>query len=108
MLFEFDNLDLEVLRKKAQIAVLKSMAVRTGNKSIKFNADSLQKEIDERESKLKEDRAMTINEFIDYIELTFNQIGSIDPYKMSTARAFSLFHKAKEKTQKLNEQYKRN
>lgn len=108
MLYEFDNLDLTILRKKKDIAILKSLAARTGDKGYKFDADILNEEIEQEEKALKDIRTMTINDFTDYIELTFNQIGSIDPFKMSTAKAFSLFHKAKEKTEKLNELYKKN
>lgn len=108
MLFEFDNLDLSLLRKHAYVAVLKSMAARTKNKTIEFNANKIQKEIDNELSLLINERRQTLNEFIDYIEITFNQIGSQDPNKLTTARAFSLYQRAKEKNEHLKNLRKTN
>jgi len=42
MVYQFDYLDLSLLRKKAEFQVLKSMAVRQNNKNLKFNADILE------------------------------------------------------------------
>lgn len=100
MLFEFDNLDLTLLRKKADLAVLNSIATRTNDKSIKFQADVLKKEIERKISQTGKD--ISLNEFIDYIEMTFNNIGQLDVYKLSTSRAFSLYNKAIERNKRLN------
>jgi hypothetical protein len=108
MLYEFDKLDVEILRKKAQIAVLKSQAARNNDKSIKFQADILEKELNDELSKNKNSNSLTIDGFIDYIELTFSNIGSLDPFKLTTARAFSLYQKAIEKNEHLAQLYKTN
>jgi hypothetical protein len=108
MLYEFDFLDLEILRKKAKVAILKSRAIRLNDKSIKFDSDILQKEIDNEERKLKDLKGFTIDEFIDYIELTFNNIGTQDPFKLTTSRAFSLFQKAKERNENLKSMSSKN
>lgn len=106
MVFQFERLDLTLLRKKAEYQVLLSMAVRQQNKSLKFNADIMKKEIDNIEMKLSQND-VSLDGFLDYIELTFNNIGSLDPKKISTSRAFSLYHKAVERNKQLEKQYEK-
>lgn len=103
--FQLDNLDLEVLRNKKQIAIMESMYARTKKGIYKFESGQLQKQVEKRiiENSLKKE--CTLNEFIDYIELTFESIGMIDPYKMSAGRVFSLHNKAVEKNQRLEKLY---
>jgi len=95
MLFEFEQLDCSLLRKRADMVVLNSIAARTNNKAVKFQADILKKEIENSQN--KESKDITLNQFINYIEETFNSIGTINPDKMSTSRAFSLYNRAIEK-----------
>ena len=40
----------------------------------------------------------------DYIEISFNQIGTLDPYKISAGRAMSLYNKAVEQNKRLQKQ----
>jgi len=101
MVFEIENIDLSTFKKRAEVAILQSIAARTNNKSIKFKADSLAKEIADKEKKDTNVKDISLNEFINYIELTFEQIGSINPDKMSAARGLSLYHKAVEKNKAL-------
>jgi hypothetical protein len=103
MMFEFDSMDLSLLRKRANLAVLNSIAARTGSKTTKFQADVLKKEIEKTLSKEKKD--ISLNEFINYIEMTFNNIGQLDVYKLSTSRAFSLYHKAIQRNKDLEKIY---
>ena len=103
MVYQFEKLDLTLLRKKAEYQVLLSMAARQQNKSLKFNADIMAKEIDNIEKKLSQND-VSLDGFLDYIELTFNNIGSLDPKKLSTSRAFSLYHKAVERNKQLEKQ----
>ena len=106
MMFEFDNLDLTLLRKKGELAVLRSISVRTNNKSYKFQADVLEKEINKKLE--KHGKEITMNEFIDYIELTFNTPGMIKPFETSTSRTFSLYHRAIERNKALQKTYEKN
>jgi hypothetical protein len=94
LFYQFDSLDLGLLRKKSDYMFLKSYAIRTKDKNLMFRADSLQKEIEDIE---KRGTDISLNEFIDFIELSFNCAGTIDPFKISTSRAFSLFNKAVKK-----------
>lgn len=97
MFYEFDVLDLTLLRKKADHAFMDSIAKRTNDLSLQFQADVLKKDIERQEEKKGEE--VTLNKFIDYIEITFNCVGTIDPFKISTSRAFSLYNKAVQKNE---------
>jgi hypothetical protein len=105
MLFQMEKLDLTILRKRADLAILQALAARTQNKSLKFQADILAKEIKEL-SKTDAD-GMTLNEFINFIELSFNSIGMIDPDKMKAKRAFSLYHLAIESNKRKAKSYEK-
>lgn len=105
MMFQSENLNLNPIQKRADLAILQSLAARTENKSMKFQADVLAKEIENEEKNNQNAKTMTLNEFIDYIEITFNQINSIDIHKTSAGRCFSLFNKAVERNKQLSEQY---
>lgn len=105
MVYQFDKLDLTVLRKQSEYEILRSLAARQQDKNLKFNADLLKKEIEKLENKSKKDVNLTIDGFIDYIELTFDRPGTLDPFKISTARAFSLYHKAVEKNEAARKHY---
>jgi len=102
MLYELDHVDMTMFRKKAELAILQSISARTGSKTVKFQADVLANEIIQKES--KEGESIKLNEFIDYIELTFNQIGMIDPDKMKASRGLSLYNKAVEQNKRLQKQ----
>lgn len=107
MVYQFETLDLTMIRKRAEYEILRSMAARQNNKNLEFNANLIEKEIEKLEKKIKDDNGLTLNGFLDYIEMTFESIGSLDPYKLSTSRAFSLYHKAIEKNKQLKAQYEK-
>ena len=102
--FELEHLDLTLLRKKAQMMVKYSINRRTGNTIKKYEAESLKKEIEDKEKSLECKESMTLNKFINYIELTLDCIGTIDPLKITTSRAFSLYHQASEKNEAIIKQ----
>lgn len=106
MTFQNEHVDLTELQRQADLAILYSMAARTENKSILFQADSMAKEI-ENKAKKQERKGMKLNEFIDFIEITFEQIATIDPEKITAGRAFSLYHKAIEKNKRLAKMYEK-
>lgn len=99
MVYQFDKLDLTILRMRVEYEILRSLAARQQDKNLKFNADLLKKEIEKLEIKSEKDVNLTIDGFLDYIELTFDRPGTLDPFKLSTARAFSLYHKTVEKNE---------
>jgi len=107
MIYEFENLDLTLLNEKWEAARLKSMAIRTKNKRYEFLANELKTKIEKKEKELNNQKTQTLNEFIDYIELTLECTGTINPDKFGTGRAYSLYHKAVEKNKRLAEQYKK-
>jgi hypothetical protein len=57
--------------------------------------------------KAKHREPIKLNDFVDFIELSFEQINSIDPDRIDAARAFSLYWKAVELNErKQNKQQK--
>jgi hypothetical protein len=102
MLFQFDIINKDLIKKRADLVLLKSKALRTGDKSMEFLAATSEKEFNESNKSVK---GLTLNEFIDYIEVTFESIGKIDPYKISASRGFSLFKRAKEHNKRITETY---
>lgn len=106
MAFQTEHFDMKEIIERGELAVMYSNAARTGNKAMKHQADSTKKQIEER-AKKGNDKGLKLNDFIDYIEITFNQIGTIDPYKMNASRAFSLFYRAVEHNEYIDKQYKK-
>jgi hypothetical protein len=106
ILFQADKLDLRIIRKEAEYEILRSIAALTGDKMIEFEAGILKVQLKEDLEKIPENSG-TMNDFIDYIELTLNTPGSINPEKTSAGRAYSLHHRAVEINRK-REQLKRN
>jgi hypothetical protein len=106
MFYSIDELDLTILRLKKDAVVLKSIATRTNDKSMLFQALQMEKEIKEMEK--GSENSMNLNQFVNYIELTLECPGTIDPYKITASRAFSLYHRAVEKNERLSKLYKHN
>ena len=98
MVFQMENLDLDLIRLKRDYYVMLAESMITNDSFLKFEADLLKVEIDEKEPK---DEEISLNNFIDLIELSLDKPGSIDPFKMSASRAYSLYHRAKEKNKRL-------
>jgi len=106
MLFQMDYVNTEMIEKERQLAILRSISVRTRDKTMQFQADTLANEIKIKMQNYSNEKETGLNGFIDFIEMTFNQIGTIDPYKISASRAFSLYHKAVEQNKRLAKLYK--
>lgn len=104
LIFQFENLDLSFFNKYVNFILTNSAAVRTKNKNLEFHAKQLYNELINEIEKNKE--KIKLNEFIDYIELSFESIGKINPNKMSTARAFSLYWRAVDKNKQTNKALK--
>lgn len=103
MLFQMEYLNTEIIEQEAQLALLRSIAVRTKDRSMQFQADVLANEIKMKKQAYQRTKGLSLNAFIDYIELSFDSIGKIDAEKITAARAFSLYHKAVEKNERLSE-----
>jgi hypothetical protein len=98
MVYQMENLALDDLRLMAEYYILKAEAAIKQDSMIDFEANVLKVQLEEK----KEDRKdVTLNEFIDYIELTLNCPGTIDPEKTSASRAYSLHNRAKERNKSL-------
>ena len=96
MMYQFENLDNTNLRKIAELAYLKSLHQTT--KEVRFLNLHNTKEA-ELKKKIKIKKDYKINEIITFIEEVFENIGTIDVYKMSTARFFSLYNRAIKKAE---------
>lgn len=94
-----ENLSLEDIRELAEYHILKAEAAVTKNSMIDFEANLIKAKLSEK----KEEKQSTLNEFVDYIELTLNCPGTINPEKTSAGRAYSLYHRAKEKNKRISE-----
>jgi hypothetical protein len=96
MYFQLDKIDMSIIQKEAELAILYSLAARTNNKVMKFNADSLSLELENKKKEMGKNKSAKLNDFLNYIEISLNY-GSIDPEKMKASRAFSLYNLALEK-----------
>lgn len=106
MMYQFDKLDLTIIKMIGDLAVLKNMAARNQDKTMQFQADVMETEIKALMKKNKDSKPLTLNSFIDYIEMTFDSIGKLDPEKLSASRGFSLFHKAVERNEHIQKMMK--
>jgi hypothetical protein len=100
MYFQLENVNTEIIKQDAELAILYSQAARTGNKMMKFKADSEKIRLENKKIELSKNKGMKLNSFLNYIELTLNY-QNIDPEKMKASRAFSLYHIAVERNKEL-------
>ena len=97
MHYQFKILDNSNLRDIADLARYESEYVSTGIIEWKRKHDTLKAKI-----KTKEFKSFNLDDFTDYIEHTYKFApGSIDTKKISTAKAYSNYHKAIEHNRKL-------
>lgn len=94
-----ENLQLDDLRLMAEYTILKAESVLKKDSMLDFEANLIKVELEEK--KKAEDKSISLNDFIDYIELTLNCPGTINPEKMSAGRAYSLHYRAKERNKAL-------
>ena len=100
MYFQLENVNIEIIKQEADLAILYSQSIRTGNKMLKFKADSEKIKLENKKIELSKNKGMKLNSFLNYIELTLNY-QNIDPEKMKASRAFSLYHIAVERNKEL-------
>lgn len=101
MVYQMDNLDLSIVRKRAEYEILMAKYALTGNKMIEFEAGVLMAQINDELKKNETSKEPSMNDFIDYIELALNCPGTINPEKTSAGRVYSLYHRAKEKVERI-------
>jgi len=100
MYFQLENVNTEIIKQEAELAILYSQAARTGNKMMGFKADSEKIKLENKKIELSKNKGIKLNSFLNYIELTLNY-QNIDPEKMKASRAFSLYHIAVERNKEL-------
>jgi hypothetical protein len=105
MYFQLENVNTEIIKQEAELAILYSQAARTGNKMMEFKADGEKKKLDDKKTELAKNKTMKLNAFLNVIELTLNY-QNIDPDKMKASRAFSLYHIAVERNKELEQKNK--
>lgn len=100
MFYEFEKLDTTMIDKRLRLAYLRSLFQTTKNMQYYNKANFLMAEI-KKDIQVKP-KSMTLNERVNYIESTFNSIGTIDIHKMSASRFYSLLNLAIEKNSNAN------
>ena len=108
MIYQMEHLDLSSLIKEGDQAVLNSMAARTKNKGLQFRADVMRKQITDKKLKETNEEPISLNDFINFIELTLNLPYSLSPTSMSASRGYSLFYQAKKKIEAIKKRNKPN
>lgn len=95
MIYQFDHLDLTAIRLESEVLMLRIDAENIEDKTrknIKLNQSRIkQVELDKLLNEKQKAKNITLNQFLNFIEQTFDNIGTIDPEKISTKRAFSLY-----------------
>ena len=97
------HLNLENLRKRADMSIFYSRAARTGNKGDLFRANALKKELEIINKRAEEIETQSIDEIIDLIELSKIVSYQIDPTRTSASRVYSLYEKAKKKLKRIEQ-----
>jgi len=108
MIYQMEHLDLSSLIKEGDQAVLNSMAARTKNKGLQFRADVMRKQIADKKSKETNKDPISLNDFINFIELTLNLSYSLNPASISASRGYSLFNQAEKKVEAIKKKNKPN
>ena len=96
--FQMEQIDPSYIRKLHKHAYLKSLYATTKNPRWINSANFLKAELESEKKVMQE--LPKLNDMLNIIEETFNNIGQIDVYKMSTSRFFSLLNKAIDKNKK--------
>ena len=110
MHFEFDKMDNSNLRDHAKLAYLKSLhaTAETPTEKAKFSNMYRSFEAVLENKANTETKKAKLNDLITMIEEVNNQIGVIDPHKMTTSRFFSLYNRTIEKIEAKNKQHGNN
>ena len=102
IVFSLPTANIDLINNYADLAIMRSIAARTKDKSLLFDADILENSLN-NQIKKSENSNIKMNEIIDFIEISLKQIGSINPFKNSISRVLSLYKQAK----KINEKNKK-
>ena len=99
MFYQFEKIDPLYFRKMHKLAYLRSMYVTTKNIRFLNDANTLSNSIEKKNTKKI---SHTLNEKVNFIESTFNSIGSIDVHKISASRFYALLDMAIKKAENGN------
>ena len=96
LFYQFEKIDTTYFEEIHKLAYLRSLYATTGQLRFLNQANFLEAKI-EKNNKIEKAELPNLNKMINLIEEEMNSIGSIDKYKMDTARFYSLYHRAVEK-----------
>ena len=89
MMFQLDYLDISIINKNAELAILRSIAARTKNKTMDFQADVLENAIKSKVNSGKNAEPIKLNEFIDYIEDPIEDFAFLETIHEETKLSFA-------------------
>ena len=93
LFYQFEKVDMTYFKDIHKLAYLRSLHATTKQSRFLNQANFLEAKI----KKEKKGELPKLNDMINLIEEETNSIGSIDKYKMDTARFYSLYHRTVEK-----------
>jgi hypothetical protein len=97
MVFQFEKLDVTLFELMALEKIYEAKYLTEKTPIYNIMAKQTRIKIDKKNKDAEEAKGQTLNEFLNYIELSLAmQVGSIKPKEMSTSRAYSLFNQAVE------------
>jgi hypothetical protein len=105
LFWQMEKVEMGYFDDTLKLAYLKSLWVTTKRPQFLNQARSLEHKI--KQSNSKESKPQNLNDMLNYIEETFNQVGQIDPKKISTSRFYALFNRAIETVKKKNSEIKK-
>lgn len=92
MFFQFETVNSDLIQKRLDLAYLRSLYVTSKRIDFYNKARFLAAEIERMTE--KEVKKSTLNEKINFVETTFNSIGSIDKHKVDAQRFYSMLNLA--------------
>lgn len=101
--YQMDRINADYFRKIHKLAYLRSLHATTDQVRYLNQANFLEAEI--IKTAKNPDKGIGLNDMLNIIEETFNNIGMIDKYKMDAARFYSLYYRAEEKIKAKNREY---
>jgi len=94
LVFQFDKLDLTEIRKQHKEAYFRAKYYQTKKFEFLNKANELKFELELSEKRHR--KPMKLSEFMNFIEVSTNNIGKLNAFELSTKRAFELFDLANE------------
>jgi hypothetical protein len=106
MVFQFEKLDVTLFELMALEKLYEAKYLTEKTPVYNIMAKQTRLKIDKKNKDAEEAKGQTLNEFLNYIELSLGmQVGSIKPKEMSTSRAYSLFYQAVEINKEKNKNH---